>query len=223
MNSRNNRTFLALTARTRGGDTRRHSVVVLGCAAALLAVGGCGGKPNQANIELRKQLAARDDELARLRLERQADRATIEALQGQAATPPVVSVEKLQSLFTTHGIRLGRLTGFAYDKPGDGQPPHGIKVYVIPHDADQDELKAAGAITVEAFDLTSGGQQVGKWHFPTAEAMKRWNGQGLLYEYVLVCPFEGEVPSVRELTLRVTFVDELTGRSFTQQQVIRRQ
>lgn len=218
MNSKSDRKVHAAHARIRGGDFSRHPLVAL-CAVALLALSGCG-KPNQANIQLRKDVAARDAELAILKLEREADRATIKSLQSDG-TQPAVANDKLQSLFTTHGIRLGRLTGFAYtDAKSPG--PDGIKIYVTPFDSTSDDLKAAGSFTVEAFDLTTSGARIGKWDFSTADAKKLWNGQGLLYEYVLPCKFEGEAPRASELTLKVTFTDELTGRTYTQQQVIKR-
>jgi len=189
-------------------------------ALAMALVAGCT-RPSQANIELRKQIASRDADIARLKLDHDADQATIKALQGSTQIKPAIANDRIEALFTTHGIRLGRLTGFAYtDAKNPG--PDGIKVYVTPFDGASDELKAAGALSVEAFDLSSIGHRVGKWDFSTAEARKLWNGQGLLYEYVLPCPFDKDLPLASELTLKVTFVDELTGRSFTQQQVIQR-
>jgi hypothetical protein len=205
----------------RSGDPGRRSFVAFG-ACALLLLAGCGGKPSAANTELRKQLQSAQSELAQLRLQRDADHAKIRALEGQGPTTvPSLPNERLQSLFTTHGIRLGRLTGFA-DVDPQREGVDGIKVYLTPTDGTLDDLKAAGAINVEAFDLNSGGKQVGKWTFGAAEAKKLWNGTGLLYEYVVPCPFDSDVPQASELTLKVTFTDELTGRSFSQQQVIKR-
>ena len=41
------------------------------------------------------------------------------------------------------------------------------------------------------------------------------------YEYVLTCPWQDVVPRHPELTVKVTFTDELTGRQFTLQQALK--
>jgi hypothetical protein len=38
---------------------------------------------------------------------------------------------------------------------------------------------------------------------------------------VLKCPWQGKAPGHDELTVKVTFTDELTGREFTEQKVVR--
>ena len=43
--------------------------------------------------------------------------------------------------------------------------------------------------------------------------------RGLMYTYVLPCSWQTP-PAHGQLTLRVTFVDGLTGRSFTDQRVV---
>ena len=42
----------------------------------------------------------------------------------------------------------------------------------------------------------------------------------MLYEYVLTCPFE-RAPSNANLTIKVTFTDELTRRAFDAQKQIK--
>ena len=68
-----------------------------------------------------------------------ADAATIRNLQARVGTIPTLSQERLEKLFTVHGIQLGRLTGGAdldRSKPGD----EGIKVYITPTDDDGEPL-----------------------------------------------------------------------------------
>src|SRR4051812_39059565 len=102
------------------------------CSSAVLVFSGCG-KPSGANIELRKRLAEMETQVQDLNRQHQADVATIRSLQQQssgaviAALPP----ERIEKLFTTHGLSLGRLTGGADldpNKPGD----EAIKVYAVP-------------------------------------------------------------------------------------------
>src|SRR5712671_1947141 len=87
------------------------------------------GSPNSANIALRKQNQDLQEQIATLTRAREADAATIQSLQARVGTVPTLPQERLEKLFTTHGIKLGRLTGGAdldRNKPGD----EGIKVYV---------------------------------------------------------------------------------------------
>ena len=78
-----------------------------------------------------------------------------------------------------------------------------------------------GSFVVEAFDLAApdGQRDVGKWEFPVDQAGKLWSGALLRYEYVLPCPFQ-KPPANAELTVKVTFTDELTSRVFTEQKVV---
>jgi hypothetical protein len=146
---------------------------------------GCTGKPNQANIELRNKNQELEGKVAELQRAREADAATIRALQDQRGTFPSL-----------------------------------LKVYVVPTDQTGDELKAAGSFVVELFDLNKTSDNlVGRWEFNHDQARQSWLGSALLYEYVLTCPWQ-RPPEHSELTLKVTFQDELTGRQFATQKVV---
>jgi hypothetical protein len=209
---------------TRLGLTPFATLAVLGVAIAT-ALGGGGGcsSPSAANITLRKQNAKLRDRIATLEREQRATKSTIAALESGATTVPVLPSERVGRLFTTHGIQIGRLTGgadFDTSKPGD----EGLKIYVTPSDNTGDDLKAAGTFVVEAFDLTqpNGGLRVGRWEFDSATAQRYWRSLGILYGYVLEAPWQdAPPPRARELTVRVTFTDELTGRTFTEQRVVK--
>lgn len=190
-------------------------------ALAILFFSGCGGKPNAANIELRKQNQALREEVAALHQARLGDAATIATMQQRAATTaPTLPHERLEQLFIVHGIKLGRLTGGAElerQTPGD----EALKVYVTPYDQEQQPLKAAGTFVVELFDLNlQNEQRIGRWEFSLEEARASWHGQALLYTYVLTCPWQTP-PTNSELTLKITFTDALTQRTFAAQDVVR--
>ena len=108
--------------------------------------------------------------------------------------------------------------GADLDAKSPGQD--GLKVYVTPYDDDGDDFKAAGTITVEAFDLAVKDAALGRWSFTPAEAKALWNGQALQYEYILPCAWQTK-PAHAELTVKVTFVDALTGRSFSEQKLVK--
>jgi hypothetical protein len=180
-------------------------------ATAVALVSGCKG-PSAANIKLRKdnqQLRRRVEDLDRRHA---ADVAHIRALESKATTVPVLPQERVEQLFTVHGIKFGRLTGVS---------PEGVlKVYVVPTDDAGQQIKAAGSFLVEAFDLAkSSEQQIGKWEFGIEQARQNWFGEALLYEYVLTCPWTTP-PQHPDITLKVTFTDALTGRQFNAQTVI---
>jgi hypothetical protein len=189
------------------------------CAGLAVALIGCGAKPNAAAIELRKTLQDRDAKIVDLDRRLAAANGQVSSYQSTQPALATLPADRLAKLFTTHGIRLGRLTGGAdltYARTGVHD---GLKVYVIPFDETGDELKAGGSITVEAFDLAADKPLIGKWAFPPEQTKTLWNGQALLYEYVLPCPWQTP-PSRPELTVKVTFTDELTGRTFTTQTIV---
>lgn len=190
------------------------------CVLACGLVVGCAGKPNAANIELRKQNQALIEQLATLEARHRQDQATIQMYEGGTPTVPVLPAERMNELYTVDDLRLGRLTGWAdVDPKIDGED--GLKIYVVPLDAADDELKAAGAFKVEAFDLSAEQTRVGEWNFSIDQARACWNGSGLLYEYVLPCPGHGALPK-GELTLKITFTDAMTQRVHTVQKVIKK-
>lgn len=189
-------------------------------AILALFVGGCSGRPNQANIQLRKENQQLRDQIASLTRERNTARAEVEGLKERQGTLPTLPAERLDRLFTVSGIRLGRLTG-----PSDLDPStpgnEGLKVYVTPIDGAGQKLKAAGSFVVEAFDLAAEeNRRVGRWEFDVEQAKESWMGVLMRYEYVLICPWE-KPPANPELTVKVTFIDELTGRRFTEQTVVK--
>ena len=197
---------------------RTLTTAVASLAGLALIVSGCG-KPNRANIELRKQNTSLQSDLDVVKRQREADRLTIEALQKQQNSGvPTLPPARLEKLFTTHGIALGRLTGGADldpSKPGD----EGLKVYVGLFDQSGQKFKAAGSFAVEAFDLAMPPGQdnrLGKWTFDVGQAKDLWNGLLLQYGYVLTCPWQ-RPPAHPDVTVKVTFRDELTGREFVQQ------
>lgn len=192
---------------------------VLIAAVLAAALAGCS-TPNKANIALRKQNAALREEVASLKMAHASDTAAIRRLERNATTVPVLPHDRVENLFTAHGLRLGRLTG-GWDgdvsKPGD----EGLQVYLVPTDQDGDEIKAAGSFVIDAFDLSKGsGVRLSRWEIPTEEASQKWLGNALQYGYIFELPWQTP-PSGEEVTIRVTFTDELTRRTFTAQRAVK--
>jgi hypothetical protein len=176
-----------------------------------LLLAGCGGNPSKANIELRKQLQTVQNENAELQLQHSADLATISSLKDRQTPLATLPEDRIGKLFTTHGVVLSRLTS------ADAKV---LRVYLTPTDDQAQKLKAAGSIVVEAFDLSRpDNQRIGEWKFSTEDARSRWNGEMMLYAYVLECPWQTS-PENSNLTIKATFTDELTGRVYAAQKQI---
>lgn len=184
----------------------------------LVLLAGCAG-PSKANIELRKQNQTLQSHIDQLNRQHLADEATIQSLQSHQGSLPTLPQQRLDQFFTVHGLELDRLTGgddWDASKPGDD----GLKVYAVPTDDDGEKIKAAGSFVVEAFDLNlPKDQRVGRWTFDPAESRKNWVGHFMLYEYVLTCPWQ-TAPTHPDLTIKVSFTDLLTGRTFTAQKQV---
>ncbi len=183
-------------------------------SASIALAAGCSS-PNKANIDLRKQNQQLQGEVDSLKRQHEADAATLRAME--AKSPGIASLpqERINQLFTVHGIQFGKLTG------ADPDDPKKLKVYVVPTDGEGQQIKAAGSFVVEAFDLSNGDNaRVGHWEFPLDQAAKNWYGRAMLYTYVLSCPWQSP-PKHSDITLKVTFTDALTGRAFTAQKSIK--
>src|SRR5947207_5440695 len=159
------------------------------CASAALSLFGCG-RPSKANVELRKQNQALQNQIADLKRQHEADLASIRNLQSSAPTVPTLPPERLEKVVTTYGLKIGRLTGGADldpNQPGDD----GLKIYVAPVDRTGEAIKAAGSFVVEAFDLAKPGDtRIGRWEFPTDQVQKYWVNFLTQTNYVLPAPWQ---------------------------------
>jgi hypothetical protein len=189
--------------------SRALSMVMAG-SVALLA--GCYS-PSQANIELRKKNQSLESKIEDLNHRHDADDATIRGLQAQATTVPVLPQNQLDELFTVSGLQFGSLTGGYHPDPnqtGDTM----LKVYVVPIDEQGDKIKAAGTFHVDLFDLAlKSNNRIGEWDFDLEKSRSSWYGGGLLYTYVLDCPWQ-TAPIDSKLMARITYIDGLTHRVF---------
>ena len=197
----------------RSSFAKFHRAILAAAGIAAAALSGCSG-PNRANIELRKenqQLSAKIDQLNRRHA---ADQADIRVLDETTRAVEHLTEARLDQLYTTAGLRLGKLSGGFHPDPnrvGDTM----LKIYVVPIDQDGDPIKAAGSFRVELFDLAlPTDNRIGQWDFDLQAARADWYAQLFMYEYVLNCPFQNP-PDHSSVLMRVTFTDALTGRVFT--------
>jgi hypothetical protein len=183
---------------------------------AALPHAGCG-KPNRANIQLRKDASDLRGEITQLRRQHEGDAARIRSLEASTGTLQTLPQERLAELFTTHGLQLGTIAGIDLDRDQAGD--EGLRIKATPTDETGQKFKAAGTFVIEAFDLADAGEtRLGRWEFDAKQARENWNGTLMQYAYSLTCPWQ-RPPTRAEVTVKVTFTDLLTGRTFTQQKV----
>jgi len=186
--------------------------VCLYSSVALFLFSGCS-QPNKANIDLRKQIDTLQSQVDQLKRQHDADVATIAGMKG-ATTVPSLPEDRLSQLYTVHGLKFGRLVG-GWDADVNTPGDEGLKISVVPTDDDGQQLKAAGSFEVDAFDLAKAhDNRVGHWTFDVQQARDAWLGAAMMYSYVLKCPWQ-TVPEHDQLTIRVIFIDALTGRRFS--------
>jgi len=129
---------------------------------------------------------------------------------------------KPENIYSVHEIKITRYTNL-YDKDKDGRKETLI-VYIQPVDQDGDVIKAAGTVDVELWDLNKedGHAQLGKWHITANELRKLWFKTLLAVNYRLTLDVGGKVENFKDpLTVKVTFTDQLSGRVFKEQKVIK--
>ena len=177
-------------------------------------VAGCFGAPNKNEIQLRKDKQALQKQVEELTAKVDQLSAQVRGYESDRPTVETLPQERLDQMWTTAGIRFGRLTGI--DRGAEGRP---LKVYLQPFDEDGATIKAAGDIVVGVYNLDGENIKLGEWTFDAADSKSRWSAGGFLNEYVLTCPWEGDAPEAgTKLLLRTQFTDALTGRPFEAKQ-----
>ncbi len=188
-------------------------------AVLIAALAGCGdpdahdphvGFQRDRAYERVRQLESQNE---RLRRELRDANARIETLSA-------LGEDRLEKLNRVQRVRFGSGTGGADldDEPGDEL----VKVVLEPIDQDGAVVKAAGSVKLQLFDLAADrepGKLVAELSADPDAVSDAWASGFLSRQYGFKLPVD--VPDRdRELTLRVEFVDYLTGRTFTAQQVV---
>ncbi len=209
--------------RSVGVLPRRHSRYLSAALAqyallvgAALAPTGCDitAKPDpQADLRrLEEEIATRDRQLTE-------QKNTIDELQRQLATARGITDEDLRLVYYPEKLQIDALTaGADFDgKPGDD----GVIVYFKPLDRVGDVVKVAGDVRIQVFDLAASSVEnlVAECALTAPELSKLWYGKLLTQHFTVKCPWKGAPPRNRELTVRVVFVDFLTKRALTAQNV----
>src|SRR2546429_693131 len=85
-----------------------------------------------------------------------------------------------------------------------------LDFYVVPTDDTDQPIKAAGTFTIDLFDLAIADEpRLGRWTFDVEQSKANWYGTLFDYTYAFTLPWQ-KLPRHPDLTVRVTFLDELT-------------
>jgi outer membrane murein-binding lipoprotein Lpp len=127
--------------------------------------------------------------------------------------------DRIKKLYYVRSIKLGQYTGGAdlNGQPGDD----GIKVFLRPIDSNGDTIKAAGAVTVQVYDLAQPADKtlIGEYKWSVDEVAKAFSGGFMTYHFTFTCPWKSGPPKHAGITVRVEFIDYLTGKTMSAQKV----
>lgn len=196
-------------------------LAVLVALAAL--VGGCFDGEHRAAVALRHQVTQQEQQIRELRSNLVASQSELTAQKEQINTLQALGgPDRLNKLFHVTRIQLGQYTG-GY-KPEGAVADAGVRVYLQPIDNQGSVVKASGSVTIQMFDLSEPPQAnlLAECNFPVDQVATHWSSGFLTYHYSFDCPWPpAGGPKHDEITLRVTFVDYLTGKSFTTQKAVK--
>ena len=194
------------------------STVAFALIACAALGGGCDGtaqeisRLRQRNAAQERRINVLERDLVSLQEELKTRKAQVDRLQR-------LGVRRLEMLNRPVRIEIDRMTG-GYDD--DGRPgDDGVIVYLRPVDATGDVVKATGEVEIQLWDLEGRADELllGQYMFEPQHALKNWYGRFLTHHYSLKCPWREEPPPNPEVTVKVRFVDYVTGEVLTAQAV----
>ncbi len=181
--------------------------------AGLLSLVGCVAKTDEV-LELQRDNRELHGQLRQAKETISAQHETLSRKDEQINSLSKLGPERLEVLFAVEKIKLSRYTGgFDPDKTGGDD---GVRVYMIPQDEGGRTVTAAGSVEIDVFDLAQKEESLlMSYSFTAAQAKDHWQGGGLANHYSFTCLWKDALPTGNEITIRVKFIDYLTGRTFT--------
>ena len=195
---------------------------LLGSGLFMLGIGGCANYKQNAPLYHQNVLLQNKNTALQSTILQQ--RSTIAQLKAQLAahTPRIATLppRRLSEIFTLSAVRITADTAIAHLK--NAKALNGFRVFVRTLMPGNLVLPATGTVTIVAFDLgiAHGSQRLGKWVFTPQQTKKLWYGNFGLNEFCFNCPWK-KPPVNHSITFHLTFQDALTGRTFTDQRVIK--
>lgn len=130
---------------------------------------------------------------------------------------------RLEHIITVEDIELAKRTGL-FDKDYNSAK-ESLIVYLKTIDKFGDSIKGAGIVDVELWDLSLPTEQakLKSWHISPEELKENWAGSMMTSYYRLTFDVD-DILKTNEgvLTVKIRFLDYLTGKSFEKQRAIER-
>ncbi len=187
----------------------------------LVVCAACGCQ-EQSQTSLWDQIKDLGEEKVTLREQNEKLQSENKQLKGQVKTLSGLGPEvRLEAFAAIKKIEIGKRSGL-FDKDDDGIKEKLI-VYVRPSDDTGDTVKIPGTITVQLWNLNNESDEamLASWKLEPEEIKMLWAGTFMTNYYRLTFDI-AEIPAGQgqELTVKVRFVDYVTGKTLTAQKVI---
>lgn len=179
---------------------------------SLIAVVGC--VDSEKTVQEAREKHDLERKVAELERELQARDHTGRSQQAQIQTLQSIDGERLKLIPHADRVEIDPLSGGYGGDARSGS--EGVAVYLRPFDEDGDPAKAAGSVEVQVLDLAAppDRQLLAECKLDPAALRKTWYTKFMTAHYTLKCPWKSGPPAHDVVTLRIRFVDLLTGRTF---------
>ena len=189
--------------------------------AVLVVCAACGCQEQSQN-SLWDQIKELGQEKVALREQNEKLQSENKQLKEQVKTLSSLDSEvRLEAFAAIKKVKIGKRSGF-FDKDGDGVKEKLI-VYVRPSDDTGDTVKIPGTITVQLWNLNNESDEamLAGWKLGPEEIKTLWASTFMTHYYRLTFDVAEITAGLeQELTVKVQFVDYITGRILTAQRVI---
>jgi hypothetical protein len=192
-------------------------------AAGLIFAIGCENAGTPAKSSPSQQVQQLTEQKTNLQSRLEQSQTENERLKKQVETLSNLPVDKrADAVYHLQAVKIGRFTNL-YDENKDGTKEK-LVVYVQPIDETGDVIKAAGAAEVQLWDLNKKESEslIGQWRVEPNEIKKLWFDSIVATSYRLSFDVAGKVETLdKPLTVKIAFTDYLSGRTFTEQFILR--
>jgi hypothetical protein len=188
-------------------------------AIAVMATSGCRTPDRSPLWEQIDQLQVERNELSQRVEELQAENTRLAAQVDTLAA--IERPIRLEALDVVRHIQISPRSGL-FDKDRDGTKET-LVVYLRVIDEVGDAVKMTGAVEVQLWDLNApeAEARLGRWDVSPDELTRLWSSTIMTSYYRMTFDIANiDMTGRRELTVRVTFTDYLTGKVLREQTVI---
>ena len=198
----------------------RLSNLTLCSCVSLILIAGC--EAPAAKLSVAKQIVQLREEKNQLNQQLQSCKTENALSAEQIEILSTIAVDqRLQNIYQTQEIKITRFTNL-YDKDEDGLFEKLI-TYIQPIDQDGDIVKATGYVSIQLWDLNKPDDQamIGQWDFSAGQLRKLWRS-AVVTSYRFECGLDQQLQQLTTpLTVIIVFTDYLTGKTFTEQKIIK--